>query len=288
MDNLYELIRNGLHFNKFEVGELIFVEYTCPLEVDNTAIWSHSDFMVHVLSGKKTWRTPKNRWTVEAGETIYLKKGATIVNQFFDDDFCMLGFFISDDFIKSCLKDVSSSIKPLNNSVNQDPALKLNNNAILSGYFQSMLSYFSGREAPSDSILELKLKELVFNILTSSDNPKLSSYFQGMLGTEKPVLRQIMEDNFTFNLSLEEYAQMCHRSLSSFKRDFKKHFQVSPRKWLLNKRLDYAALLLRNSDHNITEIVYESGFEDSSHFSRVFKEKFNLSPSQYRKEIKEN
>ena len=34
MDNLFEFIRNGLHFNKFEVGELVFVEYSCPLEAE--------------------------------------------------------------------------------------------------------------------------------------------------------------------------------------------------------------------------------------------------------------
>ena len=48
-------------------------------------------------------------------------------------------------------------------------------------------------------------------------------------------------------LRLEEYAKLCHRSLSSFKREFQSHFSESPGKWLLQKRLEYASSLLRNS-----------------------------------------
>jgi len=53
-------------------------------------------------------------------------------------------------------------------------------------------------------------------------------------------------------------------------------------KWLLRKRLDYSAALLRTSKMNVTEIAFESGFEDVSHFSRVFKERFDVPPLSYR------
>ena len=99
---------------------------------------------------------------------------------------------------------------------------------------------------------------------------------------DAPSVAEIMEMNFRFNLSLEEYASLCHRSLSTFKRDFQTHFEESPGKWLLQKRLDYSAALIRNSKMNMTEIAFESGFEDVSHFSRVFKERFNVSPMSYR------
>jgi AraC-like DNA-binding protein len=53
-------------------------------------------------------------------------------------------------------------------------------------------------------------------------------------------------------------------------------------KWLLRKRLDYSAAWLRTSKMNVTEIAFESGFEDVSHFSRVFKERFDMPPLSYR------
>lgn len=288
MENIYEIIRSGLSFNKFEVRELLFVEYACPLEEEVGGIWTQSDYLIHVLSGQKIWRTPQGRWTVAAGQTLYIKKGATIVEQFFDDEFCMLGFFVSDDFIKNILKEVAGKIDFITDQKNsQSAAIEVYNDALLSAYFQSMLTYFNGGQKPSDLLLEIKLKELVIHILTSPYNPSLAAYFQSLLDSEKPAVRQIMEANFNFNLSLEEFARLCHRSVSSFKRDFKKLYSLSPGKWLLTKRLEYAALLLKNSNLSITQVVFECGFEDLSHFSRAFKKKFGTSPLNFRKETQE-
>ena len=86
-----------------------------------------------------------------------------------------------------------------------------------------------------------------------------------------------------FNLKLDEYAKMCHRSLSKFKRDFFNHYNTTPGKWLLEKRLDHAAKMVLSNNSNITQVAFECGFEDVSHFSRVFKTKFGVSPSKFSK-----
>jgi AraC-like DNA-binding protein len=266
------------------VGELIFVEYTCPLVDESAGTWSHSDYVVHVLSGKKTWRTSEGSWSVSKGQTIYVKKGAAIVNQFFDDEFCMLGFFINDAFIRDIVKEIFNELEE--KSVEEDisfRAVEIESNLIMKSYFQSMLPYFSGQEKPSESVLKLKMKELIINLLTSKSNPSLSTYLKSIRKSDKPSLQQIMETNFCYNLSIEEFARLCHRSLSSFKRDFIKHFNISPGKWLKDKRLDYSTILLKTSELNISQIVFECGFEDLSHFSKSFKEKFNMSPQQFRK-----
>jgi transcriptional regulator GlxA family with amidase domain len=152
----------------------------------------------------------------------------------------------------------------------------------LSAFFQSMRPYFSGTEKPSEPLVRLKLKELIISILTSGRNPALAAYFRQLGNDSLPAVVEVMESNFRFNLSLGEYARLCHRSLSSFKRDFQAAFQEPPGKWLLRKRLDYSAALLRTSKMNVTEIAFESGFEDCSHFSRVFKERFEMPPTSYR------
>jgi len=52
----------------------------------------------------------------------------------------------------------------------------------------------------------------------------------------------------------------------------------------LNKRLEYSAVLLRNNHLNISQVVFECGFEDLSHFSRAFKSRFGVSPTQFRQQ----
>ena len=113
----------------------------------------------------------------------------------------------------------------------------------------------------------------------------LTAYFHSIADTARPSLDYIMEKNFCFNLKLEDYAELCHRSLSSFKRDFHQQYNEPPGKWLVKRRVPHAAHLIANSNMRITQIAFESGFEDVSHFSRAFKKIMGNSPSEYKKTV---
>jgi AraC-like DNA-binding protein len=145
-----------------------------------------------------------------------------------------------------------------------------------------MLTYFRGENQPPVQIIKLKLKELLINIMNC--DPLLSTYFRSFIPGDKPSLSTIMESNFCYNLKLEEFAELTHRSLSTFKRDFQHQYDESPGKWLMKKRVDYAANMLLNSDLSVSQVAFESGFGDLSHFSRAFKGKFGKTPSEFRKQ----
>jgi AraC family transcriptional regulator, exoenzyme S synthesis regulatory protein ExsA len=283
MLDLYESVRTNPGVNKLEIGDFLFTEYTCGIGMERVGIWAHTDYLVNVATGKKTWYTSDGVWAAKRGESLFFKKGAAIVNQHFEVEFCLLTFFVPDHFIRSTVREMAGSLGAVPaNIVPIKSAAWVENDVTLTAFFQSMRAYLSGKEKPSEPLLRLKLKELIVSILTSGKNPALAAYFRQIGENEAPSVSEIMEQNFRFNLSLEEYARLCHRSLSSFKREFEKILQESPGKWLLQKRLDYSAALLRGSTMNVTEIAFESGFEDVSHFSRVFKERFGDSPVAYR------
>ena len=95
-------------------------------------------------------------------------------------------------------------------------------------------------------------------------------------------IKTVMSENFLYNLKVEEFAKLCGRSLSAFKRDFKTIFNTSPSKWIKAKRLEHARSLLIESDLNINQICYDSGFINTSHFIKSFKEKYRIPPHQFR------
>ena len=70
-----------------------------------------------------------------------------------------------------------------------------------------------------------------------------------------------------------------------FRRIFKEYAGVSPQQFLLRARLNKAAELLRSTRLSIKEIAYLSGWEDEYYFSRQFRQKFQMSPQRYRREI---
>lgn len=200
-------------------------------------------------------------------------------------DVCMLMVFIPDALMRQTVREVMEMLELKTTHSEPIPAaLRVEHDVGLAALFQSMRTYLTGFEKPPEPLVRLKLRELVMSILTSGTNPRLAAHFHRVGAHDSPSIPEIMEVNFRYNLSMEEYARLCHRSLSSFKREFQAHFQESPGKWLLQRRLDHAAKLLRNSAMNVTEVALESGFEHVSHFSRVFKARFGVPPLSYRQD----
>ena len=77
---------------------------------------------------------------------------------------------------------------------------------------------------------------------------------------------------------LAAYASVSHSSLY---RRFVKRFQISPKRFLLEYRIERACALLATTGHSIPEISNSVGFEDPFYFSRAFKEVKGVSPRQY-------
>ena len=283
MLNFYEAVRSHPSYSKLEIGDFVFAEYTCGVTDTKLPFWTATDYFVHVVTGKKTWHTPDGVWRAKPGDTLFFKKGAAVTEQHFEEDMCLLVIFIPDTLLRGAVREALAALNL--KAIDGAPikaAVRVENDVALAALFQSMRTYLVGKEKPAEPLVRLKLKELVISILTSGRNPDLAAYFRRVGVSDSLSVAEIMEANFRFNLSLEEYAKLCHRSLSSFKRDFQAHFHASPGKWLLQKRLDHSAALLRNSKMNVTEIAFESGFVDVSHFSRVFKKRFDASPVAYR------
>ncbi len=278
MFNFYESkLQQPERFRLFKCGDSLLTFYNCPLENKFADIWSQHNYIIYVTEGRKIWHTAYGAFELQQGDCVFVRKGATIVEQFFDASFCLVIFFIPDDFICHTLKTRSTPIKgPWKTT---DPVIPIGKNEKVQSFFSSMLSYFEGNIEPDQSLVELKFKELILTVADDPENAELLSYFTSLLQEPQSVsLQMVMDDNYCFNLKLEEYAQLSNRSLSAFKRDFKKHFNTTPGKWLLEKRLTHSMNLLSNLDKTVSEAAFESGFENTSHFSRSFKERFGVSP----------
>ena len=88
--------------------------------------------------------------------------------------------------------------------------------------------------------------------------------------------------NFQRELSLTEIARNAYVSVFHFSRLFKYFTSRSPHQYLLDVRLEHAALLLRNTSLSVTEVCFESGFNSFEHFITTFTNRYSTSPSKYR------
>lgn len=284
--NFYEHITNNpKYYNQLACKDLLFAHYNCPQVDLKNEFFAQHNFISYTFSGEKRIHKADKSWHLESDVAIFARKGAYVFEKFVNVEHCVMVFFIPDSYIKTVVTENRAQL-PL---TRQQPAtavdaiVKLDLTASTKAFFQSMLSYF--QDPPSESILELKFRELLLNIMQNPRNQDVLSMANNIQVHERPSIQQVMEDNFLYNLTMEDFAKISLRSLPTFKREFKTVFNTTPGKWLLHKRLENANRLLNSTSKSVNEIAFESGFENNTHFSRVFKEKYGKSPLHFRKEI---
>lgn len=139
----------------------------------------------------------------------------------------------------------------------------------------------------------LKRLTALYNILSTlgqlSDFSYLSTidvkYDQQSNLHNLPVYRayQYLSNNFKEPITLTQIADYAGQNTTALCRNFKQSTGNSVFNCLLEIRIDFACKLLKNSNFNINQIAYDSGFCNISHFNHKFKKTIGLSPSEFRR-----
>lgn len=287
MFHLLDFVYDNCLFRQFKVNDLLFVEYKCVADELLLKVWSEHNYIIYGISGKKVWQTVQGRYELESGEALFVKKGANIVHQFFDRDFCSLIIFVPDHYIVETIRNCPLAVS-MNGGTGQlgDTVIPLQVTPVAETYFHSVCAFFLEKQEPLKELLEIKFRELVLYLLSSPENHLVAAYFRSLCCPQKQRIRELMESHFIYNMKLETFAQLSGRSLAAFKRDFQEIYHTSPGRWLMEKKLGYARHLLEVTDKNINELSFDCGFENSSHFIRNFRKHFGTTPYQLKRRLR--
>jgi len=94
--------------------------------------------------------------------------------------------------------------------------------------------------------------------------------------------KDLIDARYRDPLAVPELARAAHLSPAHFSREFRRAFGDTPHQYLLTRRLERAAELLRNTDHSVAEICLEVGLSSIGSFTTSFGKAFGLSPTAYR------
>ncbi|MDO9374360.1 MAG: AraC family transcriptional regulator [Ferruginibacter sp.] len=284
MMNKYDFqVAHPEYFKQLAVKDLLFLNYMCPQVEDEINRHTNYNEIIYTLEGKKKLNHKDRSWTLTEDTSVFIRHGAYNKETVYRAEWEVLVFYFRDEFLERVYQEYQAQMPIAADPPPTDMLIEIKVNAATQAFFYSILPYFTQQPPPPDNLLELKFKELLFDILSNPSNASLRSYVKNISGSHKPSISEIMEANFSLNLSLAEFAQIAHRSLASFKREFSLNYHTTPGKWLMEKRLNYARVLIMNSQKPVNEIAQESGFENPTHFSRMFREKFGSAPLQYRR-----
>ncbi len=132
--------------------------------------------------------------------------------------------------------------------------------------------------------LEAKALELASHFMAGILNPDWSAdACKERSGDERiQHAQRILLDSMAQPPSLSELARMTGLSEASLTRGFRKATGMSPFAFLRIQRLEKARTLLESTTMNITEVAYFVGFSNPSHLTRLFNERFKMTPGAYR------
>ncbi|MCG7382057.1 AraC family transcriptional regulator [Paenibacillus sp. ACRRY] len=240
--------------------------------------------LLFVKSGVYTVKYRNQKHTVRSNEMIFLHKAIKVEYEKSGEpgteyllDYIM--FYLNGDILH---KFADFAEWKTNHSTDDVvPVSVVPVNAPMRAYIASLKSYFNQSDSISDGLIGVKFMELLFHLAETNTN--LLQQLLHPHPTERSQIAQIVEENVTNPVSIEDLAYLSGRSLSTFKREFRALYNSSPLRWIRNRRLDLASQLLLETTQSVTDICYACGFENTTHFSKVFKLRFELSPTEYRR-----
>jgi AraC-like DNA-binding protein len=97
--------------------------------------------------------------------------------------------------------------------------------------------------------------------------------------------RDLADARYFEPLGVGDMAAVAHLSRAHFSREFRRAFGESPHAYLLTRRLERAAALLRTTDRSVADVCVSVGWESVGSFTTSFTRTYGLSPTAYRMEF---
>ncbi|TVZ27897.1 AraC-like DNA-binding protein [Gillisia sp. Hel_I_86] len=255
-----------------------------PFEVNNKM--NNEACLSYVISGQQETISSINRITTNQGEAVLEKCGnylTKIKNTTQDSYSELITIHFHPETLKLIYDDkIPDLFKNANNRNPKSNATKIKGNTLLLKYFDSLLFYFDNDELVDNELLIIKLKELMHLLLKTQEEDTVLDILANLFTPDKYSFKEIVTSHLYLQTDINELAKVCALSRSTFLRRFKEEYNQTPANYFRNKKLEKAAELIRLSNNPISTVCFDVGFNNTSHFTRLFQSKYKISPKHYR------
>ncbi|MDD4111070.1 MAG: AraC family transcriptional regulator, partial [Clostridia bacterium] len=224
--------------------------------------WDQYNFE-YIVRGKGHIETPTKKFTVKTNDLYFLNRlQPHIYYADKNDPFEKMFIVVSGNFVENLLTSYKINESLIIRNINvEDIFIEIHK-----------LLELSSNNYDEFTHLILKLVQNLHS-LNYNENP----YILGLAEN----IRAYIDDNIHENINLLSLQKSLNISKSHIERVFKKKYNVSPIKYAINRKLEFAASLLITTNFSISSIAANFAFNDAKYFSKTFKAHYGVSPSQY-------
>lgn len=279
-------------YKKYELfGKTLIqkIDMTGPFRYDFPV--SEQACFLYVIKGEFQYKTDEQEFDVPTHYSLFLNcisSGKHIQNSNSEDNCQVVIVTFYPDILKKIYdRELPLLLQRPANNTSTPSSEKINNDFLIQKYVEGLLFYFENPSLINEDILILKLKEIMLLLAQSQNANTIQLILSQLFSPTTYSFKQIIEASLFSQLTIEQLAEQCNLSISSFKREFAKLYNDTPANYIRNKKLEKAAELLLVSDERITDIALDCGFNDLATFTKNFSDKYLVTPSNYRQQQKE-
>lgn len=266
-------------YKDFTIVEKLTV--STPLKYE--AIFQDKGCFIYFKNGNTKLLSSEHNTEIKGKEAVLLKCGSNfleILQNNTNEELETIVIHLFPELLKEIYKnEIPTAIVKRTES---EQSLKISSNDLITKFIDSLEFYFDNPSLVNNDLLELKVKELLLLLIQTNYIDSVQELITDLYSVKTIKLNEVVTLHTFSNLSVNEMAKLCNMSISSFKRAFKTFFNDSPNNYLNTKKIEKAKELLQISELNISDIAYETGFNDPQYFTRLFKKRIGLSPSEFR------
>ena len=255
-------------------------DYESTKEISKQQILLNKNTFSFLQEGKKEIFFDNSSFAIDNSQFLLMKSGHYLMTEKLSniEDYyrSILFFFSNEDVLKFIRK---FELNPTESSKLYS-TYSFNYDSFIKRFADSLLDISKLSTAIQKNILDAKFEEIMLYLVEFKGVDFLYSIINNSDNNSQRFI-QTIESNQLNKLTIKELSFLSNMSVSTFKRQFEKHFHSSPSKWFQEKRLEHSAFLLKNKSKRPSDIYEEIGYENLSNFIQAFKMKFGITPKQY-------
>lgn len=265
-------------------ADLSIIRYNSEVVSINARIKLQQNLFSFLLEGQKCVQYAGTQAKIDPNQFLLLSSGNCLMSEKIaatDGHYRSILFFFDNKLLADFFIRHPETVLPSISEKNEVPFLVFEKDAFLINFIESLGFMLASGQPLSAEMRKVKLEELLLYL--NEHYPERIQRFRNSSyeADEDLLIRQAITSNIYNAVTVEELAFLCHMSLSTFKRRFARIYGTSPNKWLLEKRMEKAAQLLKQGEYKASEIYFELGYENLSSFIQSFKQVHGITPKQY-------
>ena len=255
-------------------------DYESTQEISKQQILLNKNTFSFLQEGTKEVFFDNSSYAINNSQFLLMKSGNCLMTEKLSsvEEYyrSVLLFFSNEDVLKFIRKFELNAP----DSKNYYSTYSFSYDVFIKRFVESLLDISKLSKKIQSRILETKFEEIMLYLVEFKGVEFLYSLISNSSNEHQKFI-QTIESNQLNKLTIKELSFISNMSVSTFKREFEKHFRSTPSKWFQEKRLEHAAFLLKNNSKRPSDIFEEIGYETLSNFTQAFKLKFGLTPKQY-------